>query len=126
MSVTNAIEDFISGCRAFNAQKVDEASLSAMDGIKDLYISSQMAIIKRQAAAVASNGTAGGNSTNGTNGTTTSDTTTGAAATTSGGITSTCTDLADVLSGACIGSGSSKESISAMAVFAAVVLAAAL
>ena len=126
-SVTSAIEDFIAGCRSFAAQKVDPKALAAIDAMKDIYISSQMAIFKRQAAnatAAGGNGTAG----NGTNGTTSSGGTgtSGGAATTSGGITAGCTSLADVLSGVCIASAASATTVTGFTLAAAFLFAAAI
>ena len=121
-SVVNAIEEFIAGCKSFSANKLENGAALAMDSMKDLYITSQMAIIKRQAVAAASSG----NSSNSTNGTTSGSTgTTGGAASTATGITATCTDLADVLSGVCLRSAASK-STAGLAVLAGVMGLAAM
>lgn len=92
-------------CHSFAHQDIDTHSL---EGLKNLYVSSQMAIMKRQAAAMASNGTAG-NGTNGTNSTSGTGTTGGSAAsaTKTGTYATGCTDIAGVVNGACVVRGSS-------------------
>jgi hypothetical protein len=87
-----------------NSKLVETGSL---DHLKSIYVSSQMAILKRQAAAMSSNGTSNG--TNGTNSSTSGSTgstgTTGGAAASStrtGTYATSCSSIADVLDGSCV------------------------
>lgn len=98
-TVASAVESFMSTCHSFVSQEVDTSSL---DNLKRLYVSSQMALLKRQAASAATNGTSG-NGTNGTNSSTSGTTDSGATTTMPTGTYATsCSSLAEVLDGTCV------------------------
>lgn len=107
--MAHGVEKFMTKCHSFAQQEVDTRSL---DNLKSLYVSSQMAIMKRQADAMATNGTAS-NGTNGTNSSSSGSgtgTTDGASATRTGTYATGCTDIAGVVNGACVVRGSSDGS----------------
>ena len=60
--MASAVERYMANCHVSHPENLDS---SAVDHLMDLYMSSQMALLKRQAAAAATNGTGSGNGTNG-------------------------------------------------------------
>ncbi|CCG82940.1 protein of unknown function [Taphrina deformans PYCC 5710] len=100
-TVASAIEKYMATCHVSDPENMDAA---AVDHLKDLYMSSQMALLKRQAAAVANSTSTNGtnSSSNSTSNSTSTTTTSGTTTQQSGTHASGCSSIGDVLNGVCI------------------------
>lgn len=99
LSVAPAVEKLMSICHSFAESDFET---QALDDLKALYVTSQMAIFKRQIASNStssgsSNGSSSSNSSTGSTGTDSS-----ASSTQTGTYATSCSSVADVLDGTCI------------------------